>query len=321
MGKLKVAVYWGAACGGCDVAILDIHEKVLQVKEACDFFLWPIAMDFKYADVEALDDAFLDLTLFHGAIRSSENEHIAHLLRRKSKVLVAFGSCAHTGGIPALANLTTLQGIMERAYLTAESVDNPGRTMPRPVTEVPEGRVEIPVLYETVLSLGQVVDVDYFVPGCPPNPERIWEVLALVVSGGPLPAKGAVIGASEKAMCDTCERTRSPEKNIRSFRRISHHVPDPKVCFLDQEILCLGPVTRDGCGHQCVTRSNVPCRGCYGMPPGTADQGAKMVAALGSIIDAKAPADIERIVDTLPDPAGYFYRFSASSTLLGGRRG
>jgi F420-non-reducing hydrogenase small subunit len=316
MSKLKLAVYWGAACGGCDVAILDIHEKVLAVKEACDFLLWPIAMDFKYADVEALPDGHIDVTLFSGAVRNTENRHLAQLLRRKSNLMVAFGSCAHTGGIPALANFTTRAGIFERAYLTSESTVNPDKVTPQPRVKVPEGEIEIPVMFDTVHALDQEVDVDYYVPGCPPNPDRIWEVLSAIVSGAALPPKGSVIGASDRALCDSCERKRVSDKKIGEFKRIALTTPDPEMCFLDQGLLCLGPVTRDGCGLQCVKHSAMPCRGCYGLPTAVKDQGAKMIAAVGSIIDAKEPEEIARVVATLPDQAGYFYRFSASHSLL-----
>ncbi len=320
MSKLNVAIYWGAACGGCDVAILDIHEKVLKVKEACNFWLWPVAMDFKYKDVEALADGFLDLTLFSGAVRNTENQHIAQLLRKKSKVLVAFGSCAHTGGIPALANFYRKEDILKRVYEESQSTDNPNKVRPQVSHKVPEGEIEIPALFDWVKSLDQVVKVDYYVPGCPPNPERIWEVLLAVVSGAKLPPPGAVLGAGDKALCDTCERKRSEEKSIKEFKRIATTIPDPELCFLDQGLICMGPVTRSGCGNQCTVASNMPCRGCYGQPEGTMDQGAKMVAAIGAALEAKDPEAIDRALDSLPDPAGYFYRFSMSTSLLERRK-
>ncbi len=320
MSKLKVAVYWAASCGGCDVAILDIHEKVLAVNEACEFFLWPIAMDFKYADVEALPDKHIDLTLFNGAIRNSENKHIAELLRRKSKVLVAFGSCAHTGGIPALANLYSKDQIFHRAYVESPSTVNPQGTLPQTATPVTEGELTIPTMFDHVYSLDQVVDVEYYVPGCPPNPERIWEVLFAVVSGATLPPPGSVIGAGERALCDSCGRKRTEDKRITGFNRVATTPLDPDICFLDQGLICLGPVTRDGCGQQCVKASNMPCRGCYGLPPGITDQGAKMIAAVASVIDAREPEDIRKIVATLPDQAGYYYRFSMSQSMLGRKK-
>lgn len=320
MSKLKIGVYWAASCGGCDVAILDIHEKVLKVNEACDFYLWPIAMDFKYEDVEKLENNFLDLVLFNGAVRNSENERLAKLLRAKSKVLVAFGSCAHTGGIPALANFYRKEDLLRRVYVETESTVNPDEVLPQPETEVPEGVVEIPEFYDRVQSLAQVVDVDYFVPGCPPNPDRIWEVLEAVVTGAELPPKGAVLGATDKSLCDECERERSEDKKIKAFKRIDTFIPDPKICFLDQGLICLGPVTRGGCGQQCVKESNMPCRGCYGLPPDIQDQGAQMISSLAALIDSKDPEEIENVVQQIPDLGGYCYRFSMAESFLKGSK-
>ena len=320
MSKLNIGAYWAASCGGCDVAILDIHEKVLKVNEACDFFLWPIAMDFKYEDVEKLENGFLDLMLFNGAIRNSENEHLAKLLRAKSKVLVAFGSCAHTGGIPALANFYKKDDLLQRVYVETESTVNPDRVLPQPETPVPEGVVEIPVFYERVKSLAQVVDVDYYVPGCPPNPERIWEVLEAVVTGAALPPKGSVIGATDKSLCEECEREKKEDKKIKEFSRIDRVMADPKTCFLDQGLICLGPVTRGGCGQKCIKGSNMPCRGCYGLPPDIQDQGAQMISSLAALIDSKDPEEIKTIVQQIPDLAGYCYRFSMAESFLKGSK-
>ena len=118
--KLKLAVYWGAACGGCCVSVLDVHEKLFDVVAAADLVFWPIALDIKYKDVEAMADQEIDVTLFNGAVRNSENEHLAHLLRQKTKILVAYGSCAHMGGIPGLANFHNRETIFERVYDTSE---------------------------------------------------------------------------------------------------------------------------------------------------------------------------------------------------------
>src|SRR5512139_943999 len=146
--KLQIALYWGAACGGCDVAVLDTNEFILDVAAAADIRLWPIAIDGKYKDVEAMADEELDLTFFNGAVRNSENEHIARLLRQKSKLLVAFGSCAHMGGIPGLANLTSRDEIFTAAYLNNPSIEPSNRKTPMPRTQVNGMELEIPVFYK-----------------------------------------------------------------------------------------------------------------------------------------------------------------------------
>ena len=104
--KLKIAFYWAASCGGCEIAVLDINEKILDVVKIADIVFWPVAIDIKYKDVEALPDKHIDITFFNGSIRNSEQEHMAKVLRAKSKTLVAFGSCAHEGCVPGLANLS-----------------------------------------------------------------------------------------------------------------------------------------------------------------------------------------------------------------------
>jgi F420-non-reducing hydrogenase small subunit len=315
MAKPKLALYWAASCGGCEIAVLDLHARILDVAAAFDIVFWPVALDFKYDDVRAMADKSIDLCLFNGAIRNSENEEIAHLLRAKAKTIVAFGSCALEGGIPGLANLTTKDEIWGYVYGESPStVKQNGGTFPLTHTEMPEGPIEIPEMWNTVRSLDQVIEVDYYVPGCPPQPERIWEVVEYIVSGKPLPPKGTVLGAGEKTCCDECGRTRE-ERKLKKFYRPFEIETDPARCLLDQGIVCMGPATRDGCGGLCP-KANVPCRGCYGPPPNVTDQGAKMVSALSSIIDAHEPEEIERILDQIADPMGTFYRFSLAHSIL-----
>jgi F420-non-reducing hydrogenase small subunit len=315
MAKPTLALYWAASCGGCEIAVLDLHAKILDVAAAFDIVFWPVALDFKYDGVRAMPDKSIDLCLFNGAIRNSENEEIARLLRAKAKTLVAFGSCALEGGIPGLANLTTKNAIWSYVYRESPStVSQNGGTFPVTHTAMPEGQIEIPEMWNTVQSLDQVIEVDYYVPGCPPQPERIWEVVEHIVSGKPLPPRGSILGAGEKTCCDECGRVRE-ERKLKKFYRPFEIEADPTRCLLDQGIVCMGPATRDGCGGLCP-KANVPCRGCYGPPPNVTDQGAKMVSALSSIIDAHEPEEIEKILDQIADPMGTFYRFSLAHSIL-----
>ncbi len=322
-GKPKFAMYWAASCGGCEIAVLNIGDKILVVDEVFDVVFWPCVADFKVNDVHGYPDAYIDLCLFNGAIRTSENEEMAHLLRRKSKVLVAFGSCAHEGCIPALANLTTSEAIFNTAYVDSISTDNPKRCLPVPVTQVPEGQLRIPAFWGTVKALDQVVPVDYVIPGCPPEPPQIWAVLEAIVSGAALPAPGsAIIGAGSVAVCEECPLEKH-EKAIQRFYRPQEIVPEPGICLLEQGLFCMGPATRCGCGARCPQVS-MGCRGCYGPLDDVEDQGARMLSALASVVDvgtlrdeeADLESKIEAVMDTLMDPAGTLYRFSMAHSLL-----
>ncbi len=318
MSKFKFAMYWAGSCGGCEIAVLEIKEKILEVDANYDVVFWPVAADFKYRDVEGYDDGFIDLCLFNGCIRNSENERLAKLLRRKSKVLVAFGACATMGGIPGLANATTAQAIKDLVYIDNPSVDNPEATYPQEHWQVPEGELDLPHMFDTVRTLGQCVDVDYSMPGCPPEAHQIATVLDVVTAAlkgeGDLPSKGSVIGVAAKSCCDECKRVMK-EKKVARFRRIWEFIPDPEQCLLEQGVICMGPATRAGCGARC-TSVGMACRGCYGPPEGVVDQGAKMVSTLASIIDAPNPEAIAEIAADVPDPLGTFYRFGLAGSLL-----
>lgn len=317
--KPKLALYWAASCGGCEIAVLDINEKILDVDENFEVVFWPVAVDAKVKDVEAMADGEITLCLFNGAIRTDDNAFMARLLRQKSKVLVAFGSCASEGCIPALSNSTSRAETLDWVYQQSPSTDNPNNTRPQKKSHINGYEVELPEFWETVHSLDQIVDVDYYIPGCPPQAHQIWAVIEAVIdilkNGKPLPPKGTVLGAGEKTCCDECELTRE-EKKIKKFYRPHEIIPDPNRCLLDQGILCMGPATRDGCGGRC-TSVGMPCRGCYGPPPNSRDQGTKMISALASVIDSEDPEEIEAILDQVLDPVGSFYRFSLAKATLG----
>ncbi len=316
-GKPRVAFYWAGSCGGCEIAVLEIRERILDLAQAVDIIFWPVAMDFKYQDVEAMEDGSIDVCFFNGAIRSAENEHLARLFRAKSKTLVAYGSCAHEGCIPGLANLSDREGIFEVVYRENPSVENPEKLVPVTRYDLPEGEVELPTFYDTVRTLGQTVPVDYSVPGCPPQAHQSWAVFEAFVKGE-LPPVGSVIGAGEKTVCDECEHVKE-EKKVKQFFRIHEIVPDEKKCLLEQGIICAGPATRSGCGALCPT-ANLPCRGCYGPPPGVVDQGAKFLSAVASVVDANTEEEAARIVSQIADPIGTFYRFGLAASLLRRRK-
>ena len=315
MAKLKVALYWAASCGGCEIAQLQIGDKLLKLAEAADIVFWPVAIDVKYKDVDAMPDKSIDACLFNGAIRNSEQEHIAKMLREKSKIMIAYGSCAYGGGIPGLANLFNRQMVFDRAYIETESTDNKDKIFPQTSYQVPEGELTLPEFYNTVKTLRQTVDVDYIVPGCPPEEKTTWLALEALIEGK-LPPKGTVISHSAKAVCDDCPLKRDVKK-IKKIYRPFEIIPEPEICLLEQGLLCQGIATRGGCGAPCP-QANMPCTGCYGPVEGVIDQGAHFLSALTSVIDSNDPEEIQRIINDIPDPAGSFYRYSLPDSLLRG---
>ena len=313
MEKLKLAGYWASSCGGCEIATLEIGDKILQLAQAADVVFWPAIVDFKYHDVEQMPDGSIDVCLFNGAIQNSEHEHIAKLLRAKSKIMVAYGSCSYEGCIPGLANLTNREGVFHRAYIETPSTDNPNNILPQTSYQMPEGELTLPEFYDTVRTLAQTVEVDYFVPGCPPVGKQTWAVLEAIVQGN-LPARGSVVGAGTRALCEECPLVRA-EKKVKTFYRPHEIIPDPEKCLLEQGLLCAGIATREGCGALCP-RASMPCTGCYGPPEGVIDQGAAFLSAVTAIVDSNDPDEIARITESIRDPIGTFYRYSLPNSTL-----
>jgi len=307
--KPKVAFYWCASCGGCEESSVDLGEALLDVAAAIDIVLWPVALDFKKHHIEAMADGEIVAAVINGAVRSSEQEEWAHLLRRKSQVVIAFGSCAQLGGVPGLANFSNRAGVLETAYREAPSTVNPGGVFPQAVHKENGFTLTLPVLHDTVRALDQVIEVDYYIPGCPPTPQLLADAVQALLSGT-LPAKGAVL-APDHALCMDCPRkdTKPDKPMISEFKRPHEVVIDQTQCLLAQGLLCLGPATRSGCGARCI-EGNMPCTGCFGPTSRVRDYGAKALSAIASLADSNDEAEIAAMLSKIPDPAGTFYRYS-----------
>jgi F420-non-reducing hydrogenase small subunit len=314
--KPKVAFYWCASCGGCEEAVVDLAEDVLKVVELVDIVFWPVALDIKRADVEAMPDKSITVTFLNGAIRTSEQLEMAELMRKKSAFVIAFGACSHTGGVPGLANMSTKEEILNYVYKESPSTTNPEGTFPQESYTDEKGReLTLPAFYNTVRTLDQVVDVDYYLPGCPPTPKLLMEAVGTLLSGK-LPPKGTVL-APDVAQCDDCTRKDSkPEKLLISkFYRPHEIVADQEKCFLAQGIPCMGIATRKGCESLCI-KGNMPCTGCFGPTSRVSDYGAKLLSAMASEVDETDEAKIDEVLAGIPDPIGTFYRYNLASSKL-----
>ncbi|MCX5785144.1 MAG: oxidoreductase [Elusimicrobia bacterium] len=313
--KPKVAFYWCASCGGCEEAVVDLAEDILTVVGAVDIVLWPVAMDFKKADIEARPDKSIVAAFINGAVRTSEQEEWVRMLRKKSQVVVSFGACANSGGIPALANQSRKEDILKYVYEDCPGVDNPDKTRPRIKCEDEGHTLTLPELRSMVRSLDQVIDVDYYLPGCPPTPKLIMAAVQALLSGK-LPPKGTVL-SPDIALCEECKRKDSKPADLAltEFKRPHQIQIDPEKCLLAQGIVCMGPATRGGCEALCPG-GNMACTGCFGPTSRVKDQGAKFVSSVFSNIAPKEEKDIDAVLDGIPDPIGTFYRYGLSKCLL-----
>ncbi len=313
--KPKVAFYWCASCGGCEESIVDLAEGILDVVAAVDIVMWPVAMDFKKSDVVAMADGSILVSMINGAIRTSEQEEMAKLLRRKSKIVIAYGSCAHLGGIPGLANQFERDTITKYVYEDSPSTVNPKNLRPELKFGTNGNSVTLPEFFNVVRTLDQVIDVEYYLPGCPPTPKLLKQALESLLTGN-LPLKGTVL-APDTALCEECPKkeTKPSDLQFKEFKRPHSSQIDPNTCLLAQGFVCMGPATRGGCGGQCIA-GNMPCTGCFGPTSHVKDQGAKILSALASQVEAKVVMEIDKTLQMIPDPIGTFYRYALPASLL-----
>ena len=316
-GKPRIAFYWNASCGGCEEAVMDLGEGLASLLERVEVVLWPVALDHKRADVEALPDGGIDVAFVNGAVRLTEQDEWARLLRRKARILVSFGACAHMGGVVGLGNMASPAEILDAAYRRPASVSNPDAPLPGGRVVVLGRELSLPVLLSRALPLADVVPVDDTVPGCPPSPALVEGALDALLGDAP-PPRGAVL-APNAALCDTCPRKGSrPERlEVTSLRRIATSALDPERCFLAQGLVCLGPGTRQGCQPGCI-EAGMPCRGCFGPLDGVRDPGAAMLSAFASLL-AGGEEELRALAEALPDPAGTFWRYSYAAALVPAR--
>ncbi|MFH1240745.1 MAG: oxidoreductase [Pseudomonadota bacterium] len=316
--KPKIALYWCSSCGGCEESVIDLAEGLLELADVVDIVFWPVATDYKYRDLVELNDKEIRAAFINGAIRLDDHVETSRILRRKSELVFAHGTCAHLGGVVGLGNFHSRDDLLNRAYREAPTVRNPREKLPKVKTKDSGRELNLPGMKQDVRSLDQVVEVDYYIPGCPPPPELIRKAMGMLL-GDRLPPKGSVL-AEKKALCDTCPRKDSRPESLKilRFKRLYEVDWDPFTCFLGQGIICLGPATRGGCSASCIN-GNMPCRGCFGPTDKVMDQGAKSLSFLASLIDSKDERELEEIADSIPDPAGLFYRYSLASSLLRGK--
>ncbi len=299
----RLAEEWFAICGGCEVTILDIGEPLIDVLKQVDIVHMPVLMDHKLfgqtGENPEMEIPQADVGIISGGIRTDEHKKLAHEMRKKCKTLIALGSCACFGGIPALANLYSTEEMLEKVYHGSKTTDSDGFP-----------REQVPALSERVFAVHEIVPVDAYLPGCPTTPEMVANALLALLQGKPLPQ------LATKSVCDECP-TKREKKAVTSLKRrfeAPEFTPGAPLsemrCLMEQGFLCLGPATRAGCGGsdgvpRCI-RANMPCEGCFGPLSEKANPMVDMMGALSSIgLDPKQ----------IPDRAATFNRFAGAGRL------
>jgi F420-non-reducing hydrogenase small subunit len=301
--KPKLAVYWTGSCGGCDVSFLEVGEAIVEVLSRVEIVFWPALVDAKRSDLEALPPGSIDIALINGVIRTEENAEMAKLLRAKSKYIVAYGACAHLGGVPSLADRWGKEEIFREVF------GKGFRPGPPPGAN---GEAALPDLLDAAVPLEDVVRVDYVVPGCPPPAPLISRFFGALL-GGEMPEPPHVF-ANVKALCEECQRVRHDDRRIERIVRPHEVLPDPETCLLEQGLICMGPVTRGGCNALCPA-AGMPCTGCLGPTPEAGDPGTAMLSALASLVRFEDEGEEyfpkeDGVLEALADPLGTFYMYS-----------
>ncbi|MGA2940145.1 MAG: methyl viologen-reducing hydrogenase [Syntrophobacteraceae bacterium] len=251
-----------SGCSGCEMSLLNAGGSSLSLLDRFDILHMPILMDHKYFDssggTQEIDIPKAGLGLISGGVRNEQQLRIAEKMRRQCDTIVAFGTCAAYGGIPAMMNLFEDEDLFRRYYRTAEGTD----AAPNPLQVIP------PFL-ERTFALDEKIAVDFILPGCPPHPDVITSALESILEG-----KSPQL--SLLSVCDSCPAKREGKgsaQRIRRFVKNARYQPDKPIsemrCLLDQGLLCMGPVTLAGCAGmnggppRCI-EARVPCRGCHG---------------------------------------------------------
>ena len=271
MSKPRLAHVVLGGCEGCYVSLLDAHEGLLDLIEAADIVHSPFTSDDQMHEC--------DVVLVEGAVTTEKDEQKLKEAREKSKTLIAVGSCAALGGIGGLRNLSTRRELLDHVY----GEEKPGDGLPE--------------LTSHVKPLSAVVDVDISVPGCAPESDNLMSAVRAGLSGEEweMPRRN---------MCDECEREKKTLLEHSSdfvsdavYSVMELDSIDPDRCFLEQGVICMGPMTREGCGAKC-TAANIPCRGCQGPSRVDFEQGGKMIDALAAVLPAGALMYLDDLIGT-----------------------
>lgn len=276
---MKVSIVSLTCCAGCVSSFLNAGDALVEVLSG-DFEIVysPTFMDLK--EIPAVD-----LAIVEGGVRTKEDERLIKEVRAKCRILVALGICATHGGITSLGNIVSLKNLLEKDYSLIDS------------TKLPE-------LEELMYPICNFVDVDYYIPGCPPMPFLIVHTLKNVVSGKQPTRHQSVV-------CTECHRKIVAAK-LDHLYGIYEKEADPVLCLVSQGFVCLGSLTREGCGAPC-SRAGFTCFGCRGPPDSMMYRSRDMYAFLVKVISTRTSIPEETVKQELYRNPFVFHTFIFST--------
>lgn len=313
MNKMKLAVVYGAICGGCDVALVNWGEKLVDIANKYDIVFWNAAVDTKYNYLENVSE--IDVGIYMGIIRTEYHLDLVKKLREKTRILVAYGACSVHGDVPGLAALHSGLKVMDDIKSTVTTTHYEEKNVP-----------EIAVLsklLDTVYTTIHIVNPDIIVPGCPPSEDSDNELINILLKIEPdTRFSEKIVLGEETSLCNVCPRRPEDFHKIvmPGIFRLHEVKLDPKTCFLEQGVLCLGPATRAACKAPCI-KNNYPCTGCMGPAPGVDDVGLKLLSSISSLLLVSREKELlerglAKYLDKIVDPLGSFYRYTLPTSLV-----
>jgi len=288
---VNVVEEWLNACSGCEISILNIGDPLVDLLPHLNFVHITPLVDHKYygqlGDKMAMEVPEAEVGVVSGSIRTDGQKHEAIEIRKKTKFLIALGTCACYGGIPAQANMWKSEEVFEKVFRGSPS------TEPSPNPE----HANVPKWTLTCAAVDEVVKVDISIPGCPPHPDWIADAVTALLQGK------TFWSLPERSVCDTCPTIREKKSGGRPVKRWLQNIefnPEEGLekmrCINEQGFLCLGPVTLAGCAGKagvprCI-QARTPCRGCFGQIHKASEPLVDMMGALSSVgMDPKTVVD------------------------------
>lgn len=285
--SMRIAAEWLHSCSGCEITFLNIGESLIDLLAGMKFVHMPLLIDHKYygqmGDEKKMSIPEADVGIVSGGVANEEHLQVLEEMRQRCNILIALGTCASHGGLPALLNSWDVPDAYRQIFRTV-TTDN---------CKVPNKKVPNPL--DRVYAVDEKIKIDLMIPGCPPNPEHIAGVLETLING-------EKVKLPSKSVCDTCPTVRKGKGDVKKVRRFldnAYFKPNDPIdkmrCLLEQGLMCMGPVTAAGCARHgapsCII-ARVPCRGCFGPVSRNGNQMLDMMNALVSNgIDFKSVID------------------------------